>query len=166
VERTVSSTHRFPAGAAERQGQRAGVVSRTLAMVIDIAYVGAITAFVYLGYVSLLFVRRPARFTWPQTSFSVLVVFALILAVLMLTIAWSGLGRTMGMRVMGLRLQTNEGERVHLVRAFLRAFTCVAVPLGLFWSAVSKRNASAQDLLFRTSVIYDWESRVPDGRGD
>lgn len=164
MQRAVGSTRGFPVGAAERQGQRAGVVSRTLAMVVDIAYVGAITAVVYLGYVAIRFMRRPVRFTWPQTSFSVLVLIALALAVLVLTIAWSGLGRTMGMRVMGLRLQTIEGDRVHLARSFLRALTCVIVPLGLFWSAVSKRNASLQDLIFRTSVIYDWESRVLTAR--
>jgi uncharacterized RDD family membrane protein YckC len=37
-------------------------------------------------------------------------------------------------------------------------------PLGLFWSAVSKRNASVHDLIFRTSVIYDWQARVPGTR--
>ena len=26
---------------------------------------------------------------------------------------------------------------------------------------MSKRNASVQDLIFRTSVIYDWQARVP-----
>jgi hypothetical protein len=33
------------------------------------------------------------------------------------------------------------------------------VPVGLFWSAVSRRNASVQDLLFSTSVVYDWHER-------
>ncbi len=37
--------------------------------------------------------------------------------------------------------------------------TCVLFPLGLFWSAISRRNASLQDLLVRTSVIYDWHER-------
>jgi hypothetical protein len=29
---------------------------------------------------------------------------------------------------------------------------------------VSKRNASVHDLIFRTSVIYDWQARVPGAR--
>ena len=46
---TAASARAFPAGAAERQGLRAGVVSRTGAMVIDIAYVAALVAAGYLG---------------------------------------------------------------------------------------------------------------------
>jgi uncharacterized RDD family membrane protein YckC len=166
VERAAGASHLFPAGAAEQQGQRAGVVSRTIAMAVDIVYVGVIAGVVYLGYAAFRFLREPIRFTWPKTNFPVFVGVSMIVAVLALTIAWSGLGRTAGMRVMGLRIQTNKGERVHLGRSFLRAVTCVMFPLGLFWSALSKRNASAHDLVFRTSVVYDWGSRVPAMRSD
>ena len=165
MERAAATSHLFPASAAEQQGQRAGVVSRTLAMVVDIVYVAAIAGFIYAGYAGARFLRNPVRFTWPKTSFPVFIIVAMIAAVLALTIAWSSLGRTMGMRIMGLRIQTNKGERLHVGRSFLRALTCVMFPLGLFWSAVSAQNASVQDLVFRTSVIYDWESRVPEMRG-
>jgi uncharacterized RDD family membrane protein YckC len=30
----------------------------------------------------------------------------------------------------------------------------------LFWAALSKRNASVQDLVFGTSVVYDWHERT------
>lgn len=166
MERAAGASHLFPASAAEQQGQRAGVVSRTMAMVVDIVYVAAIAGIVYLGYAGVRFLRNPVRFTWPKTSFPVFIIVAMIAAVLALTIAWSSLGRTMGMRIMGLRIQTNQGERVRVGRSFLRALTCVMFPLGLFWSAVSKRNASVHDLVFRTTVIYDWESRVPEMRSD
>ncbi|HEY6566593.1 MAG TPA: RDD family protein [Actinomycetota bacterium] len=166
MEQATGASHLFPASAAEQQGQRAGVVSRTIAMVVDIVYVAVICGIVYAGYAGVRFLRNPVRFTWPKTDFPVFLVVAMIVAVLALTIAWSSLGRTMGMRIMGLRIQTDKGERVRVARSFLRALTCVLFPLGLFWSAVSKRNASVHDLVFRTSVIYDWESRVPEMRGD
>ena len=79
-----------------------------------------------------------------------------VLLVLYLTFSWTASGRTIGAQVMGLRVTDRSGERLHGPRAFLRAVTCVAFPLGLFWSAVSKRNASVHDLIFGTSVIYDW----------
>jgi uncharacterized RDD family membrane protein YckC len=164
MERAAAPSHLFPASAAEQQGQRAGVVSRTIVMAIDIVYVAAIAAVIYAGYAGVRFLRKPVRFTWPKTTFPVFMIVAMIVAVLALTIAWSSLGRTMGMRIMGLRIQTNEGGRVHIGRSFMRALTCVMFPLGLFWSAVSKRNASVHDLVFRTTVIYDWESRVPEMR--
>jgi uncharacterized RDD family membrane protein YckC len=120
----------------------------------------------YLGYAGIRALRAPARFTWPRATFPTFLLAAAIVAVFMLTTSWASLGRTVGMRVMGLRLQTVRGDRAHLVRAFLRAIACVAFPLGLYWSAFSGRNASVQDLVFRTSVIYDWESRVPDAHVD
>jgi uncharacterized RDD family membrane protein YckC len=166
MERAAGASHLFPASAAEQQGQRAGVVSRTIAMVVDIIYVAAIAGTIYLGYAGVRFLRNPVGFTWPKATFPVFIIVAMIAAVLALTIAWSSLGRTMGMRIMGLRIQTNQGERVHVGRSFLRALTCVMFPLGLFWSAVSRRNASVHDLVFRTMVIYDWESRVPEMRRD
>jgi len=33
------------------------------------------------------------------------------------------------------------------------------LPDRLFWCAISKENRSLQDLVLRTSVIYDWEIR-------
>ena len=46
-------------------------------------------------------------------------------------------------------------RRSPLWRAFVRASLC-AFPIGLFWSAVSSRNESVQDLMVRTTVVYDW----------
>jgi uncharacterized RDD family membrane protein YckC len=165
VERTAGSTY-MPTGAVDRQGQRAGVASRTVAMVVDAAYVAMIAGAAYLAYSAFRFLRNPVRFSWPQTSSVRLIIVAALVAVILLTIAWAGLGRTIGMRFMGLRLRTMKGERIHLGRAFLRAVACVVFPLGLFWSAISKRNASVQDLVFQTTVVYDWQTRIPDAKTD
>ncbi len=140
---------------------RAGVVSRTATMVIDAAYIAALLAVVYVGYAAVRFLRRPADFSWPQVSFAMFVYVAYAVAVVALTVAWTGIGRSVGMRIMGLRLLGPDGARVHLGRAFLRALACVAFPLGLFWAGVSRRNASIQDLLFGTSVVYDWRTHAP-----
>jgi uncharacterized RDD family membrane protein YckC len=162
----AASTRAFPAGAAERQGLRAGVVSRTGAMAIDIAYVAVLVGAGYAAYAGFRFLRRPAQFTFPELTMAEAAVYGYVVAVLMLTMSWTGTGRSGGARLMGLRLLGPAGARVGLVRAFLRAVTCVAFPFGLFWSAVSKRNASVHDLIFGTSVVYDWHDRVPEARGD
>jgi len=162
----ATTARAFPAGAAERQGLRAGVVSRTGAMVIDIAYVVMLVAAGYAAYAGFRFLRRPAQFTFPEMTMTEAAVYGYVVAVLMLTMSWTGTGRSGGARLMGLRLLGPAGARVGIVRAFLRAVTCVAFPLGLFWSAVSKRNASMHDLIFGTSVVYDWHDRVPEARSD
>jgi uncharacterized RDD family membrane protein YckC len=158
---THPPTHAYPAGARERQGLRAGVVSRTTAMVIDIAYVVVLVGAAYLGFCAFRFLRNPRAFTWPAISSTQFITAALILAAFALAIGWAGVGRTAGMRIMGLRIVGRSGGTLGFTVALLRAITCVVFPIGLFWSAVSKRNASVHDLIFRTSVIYDWQARVP-----
>jgi uncharacterized RDD family membrane protein YckC len=158
---THPPTHAYPAGARERQGLRAGVVSRTTAMVIDIAYVVVLVGAAYLGFCAFRFLRNPRAFTWPAISSTQFITAALILAAFALAIGWAGVGRTAGMRIMGLRIVGRSGATLGFTVALLRAITCVVFPIGLFWSAVSKRNASVHDLIFRTSVIYDWQARVP-----
>jgi uncharacterized RDD family membrane protein YckC len=158
---THPPTHVYPAGARERQGLHAGVVSRTTAMVIDIAYVAVLIGAAYLGYCAFRFLRNPRAFTWPVISSTQFITAALIVAAIALAIGWAGIGRTAGMRIMGLRIVGRSGTTLGFTIALLRAITCVVFPIGLFWSAVSKRNASVHDLVFRTSVIYDWQARVP-----
>jgi uncharacterized RDD family membrane protein YckC len=103
--------------------------------------------------------RKPREFAWPQVSYVTLVTAALVVAAVTLTISWAGTGRSPGGRLMGLRVVGPDGSPPPLGRSLLRAVTCVAFPIGLFWAALSRRNASVQDLVFRTSVVYDWHER-------
>jgi uncharacterized RDD family membrane protein YckC len=160
ADRPRHSVRALPNEAAERQGTRAGVVSRVLAMVVDAAYS---VAFVGLGYglwAAARLVRRPREFAWPGVSYVTLVTAALIVAAIMLTVSWAGTGRSPGGRLMGLRVLGPDASPPRLGRSLLRAIACVVFPIGLFWSALSKRNASIQDLVFRTSVAYDWHQRT------
>jgi uncharacterized RDD family membrane protein YckC len=154
-------TRAFPAGAAERQGLRAGVASRLGAMVVDAGAAAILVGGIYLAWAALRFMRNARTFTWPTVSFPQLLGAAAIVAVLSLTILWSSTGRSIGGRFMGLRVVGKDGDPIRVPRSFLRALTCVAFPLGLLWSAFDRRNASVQDLVFRTQVIYDWRARVP-----
>jgi uncharacterized RDD family membrane protein YckC len=83
-----------------------------------------------------------------------------VLLVLYLTIAWTNTGRSVGKRVIGLRVVNVSGGRLGLPTAFLRALFCAAIPIGLFWAAVSRGNRSVQDIVLRTSVLYDWRLAV------
>jgi len=64
---------------------------------------------------------------------------------------------------MGLRVVDRAGAHLRIGRAFLRALTCTVFPLALYWCVVSRRSASGQDLVFGTSVVYDWRSRLSPG---
>jgi uncharacterized RDD family membrane protein YckC len=145
------------------QGRRAGLISRFLADGIDLFVVFASLAGVYLAFAGVRFLVRPRAFTWPELSALHLGSLGWLLLIAYLTIGWANTGRTFGKTVLGLRVVEADGSRLRLWRAFLRAVLCAGVPIGLFWCAVSQRNASVQDLLVRSTVVYDWEPRLPEG---
>ena len=153
----------YPPVAREEQGLRAGVVTRTAVMVIDAAVVAATVGGAYLAWAIVRFMRHPARFSWPALSFEAAVVLGYVLCVCYLTVTWSTTGRSVGKRFLGLRVVNRGGRVPAFGLALVRAVTCVLFPMLLFWSAVSRENRSVQDLVLRTSVIYDWRSRPPDG---
>jgi uncharacterized RDD family membrane protein YckC len=150
----------MPPEAEERQGSKAGCVSRLAAMALDAAWAGAVVGLGYALWAAVRLLRAPRSFAWPQVSAAAIVVAGLLVAVVMLTASWTATGRSPGARLMGLRVVGPDGhEPPRLGRAFVRAVACVAFPIGLVWSAVSRRNASVQDELLRTSVVYDWHER-------
>jgi len=149
-----------PDAAQGLQGRRAGLISRFLA---DAADLGVALLIVLAGYMVVAvtrFLLRPRKFSWPSPhpSFS----FGLVWVVLVFYLAfgWSGTGRTVGKQLLGLRVVNFRGERLRFGVAFLRALLCAAVPITLFWCAVSSANRDVADIVFRTSVVYDWKVRV------
>jgi uncharacterized RDD family membrane protein YckC len=148
----------LPPAADEAQGRRAGVVTRTVVMVVDAAAVAATVGILYLVWAVVRFMRHPVDFVWPTVTYGTVVVAAGVTCVLYLTVTWSTTGRTVGKRLFGLRVIGRDGEPLHLIRAFLRAGACTFFPFLLYWAAVSSQNRSVQDLVLRTSVIYDWRS--------
>jgi uncharacterized RDD family membrane protein YckC len=161
---TRAQVHVVPQEARPYQGRRAGIVTRVLANAIDFAVgVGAVFA-CYLAWATVLFFLQRRNFHFPTATFSALFTLGVAIAVVYFTTAWASTGRTYGDQVLGLRVVSRDGLRLPIVRALLRALFCVLFPIGLGWAALSKENRSVQDLVMRTSVIYDWESRPPPER--
>jgi uncharacterized RDD family membrane protein YckC len=144
------------------QGHRAGLVSRLVADAIDLLLVLIGVGAVYLGVAAARFLIAPRRFTWPSPGSVTIAVLGWGLLIVYLTFSWNGTGRSAGKQVMGLRVRRREGGGLGLGQAFLRAVLCAVFPIGLFWSLFSRDNASVQDLLVGTKVVYDW---LPRGAG-
>jgi uncharacterized RDD family membrane protein YckC len=149
----------LPREARPYQGQRAGLVTRMVASTIDAAVVGLVLCLGYAGLAGLLFLINPRDFSFPDTSLIFGMAAAFTVLVIYLTACWWFSGRTYGDLVMGLRVVNFRGEGMHLVGAFGRAVFCAIFPIGLLWVVVSTENRSAQDLVMRTSVLYDWKPR-------
>jgi len=141
------------------QGQRAGIVTRTVANVVDFAVVVGALAGVYAGWCAVTFLINPARFTFPAPSFLALLVCYAVVLFAYLTVSWATTGRTYGDHLLGLRVVSFRGERMRWPGAVVRAAFCVVLPIGLYWAVLSRTNRSVQDSVLRTSVLYDWTRR-------
>lgn len=152
----------IPREARPYQGHHAGLVSRAIANAIDATVVGAILVAGYVTVNGVLFVSDPRGFAFIDVSLLGIVSAALAVTTVYFTGAWAITGRTYGCHVMGLRVVTRRGGRLRPTVALARAVLCVCFPVGLLWCAVSSGERSIQDVLLRTSVIYDWRPRARD----
>ena len=150
----------LPREARPFQGQRAGIVTRTAANVVDFAMVSGALAGGYAIWCAVTFLLNPRKFTFPTPTFLALLGFFAILLFVYLTVSWATTGRTYGKHLLGLRVVNVRGDRLSWLEAVVRAGLCLMVPMGLYWAVVSPTNRSLQDAVLRTSVIYDWTTRA------
>jgi uncharacterized RDD family membrane protein YckC len=156
----------IPPEARAFNGAPAGLVSRTLANIVDLIVVGALLAAGYLGVAGLLFLRRGASFSFPVVSYRTAYAVGFAAWVVYMAIGWRTNGRTYGDHLLGLRVRTIGAGPVRAPRAVIRAILCAVAPLLLIWVAFSKHQRSVQDLLVGTHVVYDWSGARPDAPAD
>lgn len=145
-----------------RATSRAGLLSRAAATVVD-------SLMVVLIGLMLMIIVASIRLLWTggfDLGFADAVgvrAGALVLLFAYLTYGWGLDGRTLGMQLMGLRVFDEGGTDLSFPRAGVRAVLAMAFPIGLLWSAVSRRSASVQDLIVSTVVVHDWgRERTPE----
>jgi uncharacterized RDD family membrane protein YckC len=133
----------------------AGIVSRGLAALVDMAVVIVTMGALYLGLVLTTLMVNPAafRFPAPNVVFSSAVTF--VVAVLYLTLCWTLSGRTVGAVLLGVRVTGRRAEPLRVAIALLRAAACVVFPIGLLWVGVDRQRRSVQDIVLGTRVVYD-----------
>ena len=149
----------LPRDARPYQGRRAGLVTRMVAAALDGAVVILVLLGGYAAVAVLLFLLDPRGFSLPDLDLLFSITTVLLVLVVYQTLAWRLTGRTYGGRVMGLRVVGARGSRLGWAGSFVRALFGVGFPIGLLWVAVSRENRSVQDVLLRTSVVYDWQTK-------
>jgi RDD family len=133
----------------------AGIVSRTVAAVIDLAVVLVFMGVLYLGLILATLAFSPRAFSFPAPSL-IFSAFGLgLVAVLYLAGCWRVSGCTAGAVVMGLRVEGRTAPRLRSAICLARALGCVLFPVGLFWVAVDGQRRSLQDIVFRSRVVYN-----------
>ncbi|MGY1642659.1 RDD family protein [Geodermatophilus sp. SYSU D00703] len=137
------------------RGTRAGLVTRSLANVVDLIVVAVLVAGGYAGVSATRFLLSPTTFSFPVLPWATLLLLGLGVQAAYFTVTWVEAGATYGDRLLGLRVADGRGARLRWGRSAVRAVFCALVPVGLVWVLVSRDNRSVQDLLLRTSVLYD-----------
>jgi uncharacterized RDD family membrane protein YckC len=144
------------------QGHRAGFASRVVADAVDlaIAWLLGLSGLLAAGVVRYLLIGPPLRLpvlpNWLDAGTGGVV------AVFYLGLSWAATGRSVGKQLAGLRVVDRRGQRLSLRRSFARAVLYVLFPAGLLWVLASRRNASLQDLVVGTVVVYDWAYHPAD----
>jgi len=156
---TVGPVSPVPREARGYQGGVAGLVTRMVGAGIDIGVVCLVLLLGWLGLNGLKFMLDPRRFQFSSASFLLTLTAAFVVTVVYLTAAWATTGRTWGNHVMGLRVVDRKGRRVRPTVALLRALFCALFPIGLLWCGATPARRSVQDIVLRTSVVYDWIPR-------
>lgn len=158
---TVSALDQVPKDARQFQGHRAGVVTRTIANAIDFAVIVGMLGATYVLWFSVDFIINTTEFKPPKPNFAWIVLIGFVYLWIYLAVSWMTAGRTIGNLVMGLRVVNWRGDKMRWLGAILRATFCAWFIPGFFWVAISRQNRSVQDVVLRTSVIYDWTRRQP-----
>lgn len=150
------------AEARAMQGHRAGFASRVVADAVDlgVAWLLGLSALVAGGVIRYLLTGPP--FSLPVLPNWLDVGTGGAVAVVYLGLSWSTTGRSVGKQLAGLRVVDRDGRRLSVWRSFARALLYVLFPAGLLWVLASRRNASVQDLVVGTAVLYDWAYHPAD----
>jgi len=136
-------------------GRRAGFVTRAVANTVDVVVVVLLVAVGYAGVAVTRFLLHPARFSFPVPGAGTLLLLALCVQAVYFALTWGIAGGTYGDRLMALRVRADGHTGLPWARSAVRAVLCTVFPLGLFWTLVSRENRSVQDVVLRTSVVYD-----------
>ncbi|HWM02274.1 MAG TPA: RDD family protein [Actinophytocola sp.] len=145
---------RVPTAAAHHRP--AGIVTRLLGAAIDTGTVALLTLLLYLGVAGLRFMWWPASFRWPHPHVLLSVAAVIVVAVGYLATGWVTSGRSVGGSVLGFRVLSHDRSLLGWPRAGARAALYVVFPLGLALAAVGPSRRSLQDILLRSTVVYDW----------
>ena len=132
---TGHETWSVPQQAEAFQGQPAGLVSRSLAAVVDVVVVAMVLVAGYLAMAVVLFAWNPRTFRFPAPSGWFTIAAGGAVAAVYLTVGWWTAGRSYGCAVMGLRVVGPGDRDVRFLAALVRAAVCLVFPLGLGWCA-------------------------------
>lgn len=145
----------LPPEARAVQGRAAGPVTRGLANVID----ATLILVVLIATGSAWSLLAEARHFTGDRSPLLLIGLSGSVAWFYLSVSWATVGRTYGQGLLGLRVVTTGGRPLPLVRALIRGWLSVWIPVLWFTLLVDRSSRHLIDRLVGSVVVYDWQRR-------
>ena len=144
----------------------AGLVSRTVAYVMDVLLVAVVASGGIAVLVVVATVAGPSARDVAEAAASAYVFFLPVVLALYCALFWLFAGRTPGMAVLGLRVVRADGKPLRWFSASVRAVLLACFPLGALWLLVDRRHQALHDKVARTVVIRAVRpsSRLDDAR--
>ncbi|WP_433291774.1 RDD family protein [Actinoplanes sp. CA-030573] len=142
-----------PATLNESPAGFAGVVSRTVAYVLDALTVSILSAGGAAATNMIASVIGADAHDVAQALTTAFLVGLPAVFALYCTAFWGLTGRTPGMALVGVRVVTTNRNRVGWWRALLRGFLLAYFPIGSLWLLVDRRHMAIHDKIARTLVI-------------
>jgi uncharacterized RDD family membrane protein YckC len=147
----------------------AGVVSRGIAFLLDIAIVVVVCTIGYEAVITLLSAIGVAH---ASTTFSANAIAYVVVVPIAFVVycagSWMLAGRTPGMFLLGVRVVRPDGDSPPGGRSVVRALAywiSAILMLGFIWIAFDKRRQGFHDKIAGTFVVYDWRGRQSRKQG-
>lgn len=155
------------------QGQYAGIVSRLVALVIDLVLISSATialtwtyttvaAFAGINLAECSAYGDVIRVSICRAANIVLILFGAVLMPLYLAFFWLFGGQTIGKAVMGIRILRLDARPLNLttvVRRLMGYGICfLTLGLGFVWALVDDRRQGFHDKVAGTCVVYSWKA--------
>ncbi len=147
--------------------QRAGIVTRFIAFVIDLVVIGISFAIggQVVEFVMSVLLREPVRLAAaPQVSTIALIVWAF----LYWTFTLNASGQTLGMSLLGVRAVAADGGRLDrrhvIVRVLAFPFSFLLLGFGFVLILLRRDRRALHDLIARSCVVYAWDVRTAKSR--
>jgi uncharacterized RDD family membrane protein YckC len=141
------------------QGEYAGIITRLLALVIDIIIISAAILFT-TQVLNLVINFLGIDDRWLMDAFDIFqrIFLQLLFPVLYFVVLTGIFGQTFGKLLMGIRVTNYNGDAIGIGKSALRFFMFTFViglgMVGIIWILIDKRRRGWHDILTRTIVVY------------
>ena len=154
-QRALWQSMPLPPAPPGREFATAGVVTRGIALAVDVSLTGWLIG---QGLSAVLNLLESLLTVVPSWLTALLTLFSVTLVPIYLAVSWTWMGRSLGSWLVGVRVCTPDGHRLGLVRALVRAFLLVYgiviwVATGIV-AAFDRKRRTLLDMLVHSEERY------------